>query len=68
MRVAISFLVCQVLIRFIDSVCSAEMLDKDDDFDHPFAGAIVTITGVAYFIAWSVSFYPQVVLNYQRKK
>jgi cystinosin len=67
-RVEVSCLVYQILVRFIESFCSAEMLDKDDDFEHRFAGAIVTITGVAYFIAWSVSFYPQVVLNYQRKK
>ena len=38
------------------------------DDPHPIANAIVSLTGVAYFAAWSISFYPQVILNYQRKK
>uniref|UniRef100_A0A7I4YBR2 Cystinosin homolog n=1 Tax=Haemonchus contortus TaxID=6289 RepID=A0A7I4YBR2_HAECO len=29
--------------------------------------ALVMIVGWSYFTAWSVSFYPQIVLNYQRK-
>eukprot|EP00397_Hematodinium_sp_SG-2012_P045628 GEMP01051310.1.p1 GENE.GEMP01051310.1~~GEMP01051310.1.p1 ORF type:complete len:268 (+),score=29.90 GEMP01051310.1:138-941(+) len=29
---------------------------------------LATIIGWAYVLAWSVSFYPQVILNYQRKK
>jgi hypothetical protein len=29
--------------------------------------AVSSLCGVIYFIAWSGSFYPQVVLNYQRK-
>ncbi|KAK6022169.1 Lysosomal Cystine Transporter, partial [Ostertagia ostertagi] len=29
--------------------------------------ALVMIVGWAYFTAWSVSFYPQIILNYQRK-
>ncbi|OCF36711.1 cystinosin [Kwoniella heveanensis CBS 569] len=36
--------------------------------DHPFWNAIVSICGVAYFVAWSYSFYPQIILNYKRKK
>ncbi|WVF71616.1 hypothetical protein IAT40_006424 [Kwoniella sp. CBS 6097] len=38
-----------------------------DDHDHPFWNAVVSICGVAYFIAWSYSFYPQIILNYKRK-
>jgi cystinosin len=26
------------------------------------------ITGWIYFFAWSISFYPQIILNYQRKR
>lgn len=44
------------------------MLDRMDDHSHPFVRAIVALTGVGYFTAWSVSFYPQIILNYQRKK
>lgn len=35
---------------------------------HPVWGFIVDALGVAYFLAWSVSFYPQVLLNYRRKR
>nr|ODN88382.1 hypothetical protein L203_02995 [Cryptococcus depauperatus CBS 7841] len=35
---------------------------------HPVASLLVGFCGVAYFIAWSYSFYPQIFLNYRRKK
>ena len=35
---------------------------------HAVANAIVSVTGVLYFAAWSISFYPQVILNFQRKR
>lgn len=38
------------------------------DHSHPIANALVAFTGVAYFAAWSISFYPQIILNYKRKK
>ncbi|ORX36797.1 putative L-cystine transporter [Kockovaella imperatae] len=38
------------------------------DHHHPVADAIVSLTGVLYFSAWSLSFYPQVILNYRRKQ
>ncbi|GFZ44083.1 hypothetical protein JCM24511_01804 [Saitozyma sp. JCM 24511] len=34
---------------------------------HPLADAVVAICGVIYFTAWSLSFYPQLILNYRRK-
>jgi hypothetical protein len=34
---------------------------------HPLADAVVAICGVIYFSAWSLSFYPQLILNYRRK-
>lgn len=37
------------------------------DHSHPFANAVVAVWGVAYFSAWSFSFYPQILLNFQRK-
>ncbi|WVQ67791.1 uncharacterized protein L199_005996 [Kwoniella botswanensis] len=36
--------------------------------DHPFWNGVVSFCGVAYFIAWSYSFYPQLILNYRRKR
>ncbi|WRT66245.1 uncharacterized protein IL334_003198 [Kwoniella shivajii] len=44
----------------------AEATVKVDD--HPFANALVSVFGVIYFVAWSYSFYPQLILNYKRKK
>ncbi|WVR07159.1 hypothetical protein IAU60_004200 [Kwoniella sp. DSM 27419] len=35
---------------------------------HPVLNTVVSATGVAYFIAWSYSFYPQLILNYRRKR
>lgn len=29
---------------------------------------IVDIVGWAYFFAWSISFYPQIFLNFKRKR
>jgi cystinosin len=31
------------------------------------ANAVVALCGVAYFTAWSLSFYPQIILNFRRK-
>nr|XP_019010845.1 uncharacterized protein I206_04148 [Kwoniella pini CBS 10737]OCF49626.1 hypothetical protein I206_04148 [Kwoniella pini CBS 10737] len=36
--------------------------------NHPVWNAVVSICGIAYFIAWSYSFYPQLILNYKRKR
>ena len=33
-----------------------------------FLEVISVIFGWSYFIAWSLSFYPQALLNYRRKK
>ncbi|ODN79761.1 hypothetical protein L202_03672 [Cryptococcus amylolentus CBS 6039] len=35
---------------------------------HPIASFLVGACGVIYFTAWSYSFYPQIILNFQRKK
>ena len=39
-----------------------------DDHSHPVWQVVVAICGVGYFAAWSYSFYPQLILNYQRKR
>ncbi|WVQ72613.1 hypothetical protein IAR50_002171 [Cryptococcus sp. DSM 104548] len=36
--------------------------------DHPIASFLVGACGVIYFTAWSYSFYPQLILNFQRKR
>ncbi|WWC89452.1 uncharacterized protein L201_004376 [Kwoniella dendrophila CBS 6074] len=35
--------------------------------EHPLWNAVVSFCGVVYFLAWSYSFYPQLILNYKRK-
>ncbi|WVQ99276.1 hypothetical protein IAU59_006408 [Kwoniella sp. CBS 9459] len=42
--------------------------DPLESHDHPFWSAVVSISGVAYFTLWSYSFYPQIILNYKRKR
>ncbi|CAJ0585759.1 unnamed protein product, partial [Mesorhabditis spiculigera] len=32
-----------------------------------FVDVLIVVVGWAYFFAWSISFYPQIILNYQRK-
>ncbi|CAJ0958686.1 unnamed protein product, partial [Mesorhabditis belari] len=32
-----------------------------------FTDVLIVVVGWAYFFAWSISFYPQMILNYQRK-
>jgi hypothetical protein len=39
-----------------------------DVHDHSVANTVVALTGVGYFLAWSASFYPQLILNYKRKR
>nr|XP_019046176.1 hypothetical protein I302_04916 [Kwoniella bestiolae CBS 10118]OCF25106.1 hypothetical protein I302_04916 [Kwoniella bestiolae CBS 10118] len=36
--------------------------------DHQFWNAVVSFCGIAYFVAWSYSFYPQLILNFKRKR
>ncbi|KAI9668679.1 MAG: hypothetical protein M1829_005292 [Trizodia sp. TS-e1964] len=35
--------------------------------DHPFASAVSRLLGWTYFLCWSFSFYPQVLLNIKRR-
>ena len=36
--------------------------------EHGFADRVVSLTGILYFTAWSLSFYPQIILNFKRKR
>lgn len=40
--------------------------NNDPDYPNPWR-TLSSVIGWIYFVAWSVSFYPQVILNYQRK-
>ncbi|KAK1924118.1 putative L-cystine transporter [Papiliotrema laurentii] len=44
------------------------MLGHDTGDSGMFVNALVALTGVGYFTAWSVSFYPQLILNHRRKR
>jgi cystinosin len=47
---------------------SNRMLGHDTGDSGMFVNALVALTGVGYFTAWSVSFYPQLILNHRRKR
>lgn len=42
-------------------------MPKDQSLPTPWYRLISSITGYSYFCAWSISFYPQVILNFKRK-
>mmetsp|Transcript_8488 Transcript_8488/g.12742 ORF Transcript_8488/g.12742 Transcript_8488/m.12742 type:complete len:386 (+) Transcript_8488:169-1326(+) len=43
------------------------IMPKDTDLPSPFYRYISSMIGYMYFVAWSVSFYPQIITNYQNK-
>lgn len=43
------------------------IMPKDLDLPSPFYRYISSMIGYMYFVAWSVSFYPQIITNYQNK-
>ena len=44
------------------------IIPKNPNLPSPFYRYISSIIGYTYFVAWSVSFYPQIITNYKRKK
>eukprot|EP00567_Pseudictyota_dubia_P008595 CAMPEP_0197443548 /NCGR_PEP_ID=MMETSP1175-20131217/9260_1 /TAXON_ID=1003142 /ORGANISM="Triceratium dubium, Strain CCMP147" /LENGTH=420 /DNA_ID=CAMNT_0042974195 /DNA_START=1605 /DNA_END=2867 /DNA_ORIENTATION=- len=43
------------------------VMPKESSLPTPVWRTISSIVGYTYFICWSISFYPQVILNYKRK-
>lgn len=43
------------------------IMPKDTDLPGPVYRYISSMIGYLYFMAWSVSFYPQIITNYQKK-
>ena len=43
------------------------IMPKDEDLPTPFYRYISSMVGYTYLVAWSVSFYPQIITNYQNK-
>lgn len=44
------------------------IIPKNPNLPSPFYQYISSILGYTYFVSWSVSFYPQIITNYKRKK
>ncbi|KAJ2520001.1 hypothetical protein GGI11_002412 [Coemansia sp. RSA 2049] len=42
-------------------------MSLEDASNASFGGTVSAVLGWTYFVAWSVSFYPQIILNYKRK-
>ena len=57
------FLACVIIAGILLGV----ILPKDTELNGPIYPYISSCTGYTYFAAWSASFYPQVILNYQRQ-
>jgi uncharacterized protein with PQ loop repeat len=63
---------CQNLIKGISLVVLLGTLlglimPKNTDLPSPLYRYISSIIGYTYFVSWSVSFYPQIITNYQNK-
>ena len=43
------------------------VLPKNQNLTSPTWQMLSSIIGYTYFLAWSTSFYPQIVLNYERR-
>mmetsp|Transcript_10464 Transcript_10464/g.13262 ORF Transcript_10464/g.13262 Transcript_10464/m.13262 type:complete len:410 (+) Transcript_10464:185-1414(+) len=43
------------------------IMPKNSDLPHVAYQYLSSIIGYTYFVSWSVSFYPQIITNYQRK-
>eukprot|EP00979_Chaetoceros_neogracilis_P004072 scaffold706_cov264-Chaetoceros_neogracile.AAC.6 len=43
------------------------VMPKNPDLPHAWYRLLSSIIGYTYFVSWSVSFYPQLITNYQRK-
>ena len=54
------------LVAFVGAFLGI-IMPKDVDLPSPVYRYISSIIGYTYFMAWSVSFYPQIITNYQNK-
>lgn len=57
----------KILILITSGIILGVVLPKNNDLPSPLSQYISSIIGYTYFLCWSISFYPQVLLNQHRK-
>lgn len=62
-RSAVSGILCLTAVGAAIGLVS----DKDESLPTPWYRSVSAMIGYTYFIFWSISFYPQVVVNFKRK-
>ncbi len=55
-------------IAALSGIILGIIIPKNPNLPSPFYQYISSILGYTYFVAWSISFYPQIITNYKRKK
>jgi len=54
-------------LMFVVGTILGVLLPKDADLPHSWYRLVSSVIGYIYFVCWSVSFYPQIITNYERK-
>ena len=57
----------KILILLTCGIILGTVLPKNKDLPTPTMQYISSVIGYTYFLCWSISFYPQVILNHKRK-
>jgi len=60
-------IVLLLISLFVVGTIFGIILPKDSDFDTTWYPYFSSILGATYFVAWSISFYPQILLNCRRQ-
>eukprot|EP01083_Nonionella_stella_P053040 140504_1 len=56
-----------ILLLLLIGTILGIVLPKNEQLPHTFAKYFSAIIGYIYSLCWSISFYPQVIMNYRRK-
>lgn len=62
-----SSILAKVAILLASGTILGVCMPKDEDLPNDYYRYISSIIGYTYFLCWSVSFYPQIILNHRRK-
>jgi cystinosin len=54
-------------IMFVFGALLGLVMPNNSDLPNPWYQTFSSVIGYIYFVSWSVSFYPQIITNYQRK-
>lgn len=57
----------KLVLLLLSGIVLGLIAPKNADLPSPFIQYLSSIIGYTYFLCWSISFYPQIILNYKRK-